>query len=208
MSERQRMKDRNSNIWRIASGFFRLTPHALRLAPSLFSPHASRLAAAALLCMALAACGFQLRGQATLPFDSLYVQGSPVVANQVARSVRAGSHTRVIDNPKDAQVTLQILSELRDRVILSLSAAGRVRELTLRYTVAYRLTDAKGIEYIPATQIVLRREITYSDSDVLGKEQEEALLYRDMQNDAIQQIVRRLQVAKLDLSSPPAKNAP
>jgi LPS-assembly lipoprotein len=53
---------------------------------------------------------------------------------------------------------------------------------------------------------VLRRDITYSDSDVLGKEQEEALLYRDMQNDAVQQMVRRLQVAKLDLSGPPAKD--
>jgi LPS-assembly lipoprotein len=168
--------------------------------------HASRLSAAAMLCLALAACGFHLRGQATLPFDSLYVSGSPVFANQIARSVRAGSHTRVTDNPKDAQVTLQILAELRERVILSLSAAGRVREITLRYIVSYRLTDAKGIEYLPATQIVLRRDITYSDSDVLGKEQEEALLYRDMQNDAVQQMVRRLQVAKLDLGGPPAKD--
>jgi LPS-assembly lipoprotein len=168
--------------------------------------HAPRLTAAAMLCMALAACGFHLRGQASLPFDSLYVSASPVFANQIARSVRAGSHTRVTDNPKDAQVTLQILTELRERVILSLSAAGRVREITLRYSVSYRLTDAKGIEYIPVSQIVLRRDITYSDSDVLGKEQEEALLYRDMQNDAVQQMVRRLQVAKLDLSGPPAKD--
>jgi LPS-assembly lipoprotein len=170
--------------------------------------HASRLTAAAMLCMALAACGFHLRGQASLPFDSLYVSGAPVFANQIARSVRAGSHTRVTDNPKDAQVTLQILSELRERVILSLSAAGRVREITLRYSVIYRLTDAKGIEYIPASQIVLRRDITYSDSDVLGKEQEEALLYRDMQNDVVQQMVRRLQVAKLDLGGPPPKDTP
>jgi LPS-assembly lipoprotein len=55
---------------------------------------------------------------------------------------------------------------------------------------------------------VLRRDITYSDSDVLGKEQEEALLYRDMQNDAVQQIVRRLEVAKVDPSNPPPKNTP
>lgn len=156
----------------------------------------------------LASCGFHLRGQATLPFDSLYVSGSPVFANQITRSVRAGSHTRVTTNPKDAQVTLQILSELRERVILSLSAAGRVREITLRYRVFYRLTDAKGIEYIAPSEIALRRDITYSDSDVLGKEQEEALLYRDMQNDAVQQIVRRLQVARIDLSNPAAKDVP
>src|SRR5258705_6965836 len=156
----------------------------------------------------LASCGFHLRGQASLPFESLYVSGSPLFANQIARSVRAGSHTRVTTDPKDAQVTLQILSELRERLILSLSAAGRVREITLRYSVSFRLTDAKGIEYVPPTPIVLRRDITYSDSDVLGKEQEEALLYRDMQNDAVQQIVRRLEVAKMDLSNPPPTNTP
>ena len=156
----------------------------------------------------LASCGFHLRGQASLPFESLYISGSPLFANQIARSVRAGSHTRVTTNPKDAQVTLQILSELRERLILSLSAAGRVREITLRYSVSFRLTDAKGIEYIPASEITLRRDITYSDSDVLGKEQEEALLYRDMQNDAVQQMVRRLEVAKMDLSKPPPTNTP
>ena len=165
------------------------------------TPHASRLAAAAMLCMGLAACGFQLRGQAALPFESLHVSGPLVFANQIARSVRARSQTRVVANPKEAQATLTILSELRDRLILSLSAAGRVRELTLLYRVTYRLTDAKGVEYFPASEIALRRDVTYSDADVLGKEQEEALLYRDMQNDAVQQIVRRLQAAKPDLAA-------
>ena len=161
---------------------------------------------ATLLATLIAGCGFHLRGQAALPFDSIYVSGAPAFANQIARAMRAGSQTRITNNPKDAQVTLQILAEQRERVILSLSAAGRVREITLRYRVSYRLTDAKGIEYIPASEIVLRRDITYNDTDVLGKEQEENLLYRDMQNDAVQQVVRRLQVAKLDGSGSAAKD--
>jgi LPS-assembly lipoprotein len=158
-------------------------------------PSSLILLTAALL---LSGCGFHLRGKATLPFDSIYISGSQVFVTQIARAVRAGSQARVTANPKDAQVTLQILNELRERVILSLSATGRVREITLRYRVSYRLTDAKGIEYIPTSEIVLRRDVTYSDTDVLGKEQEEALLYRDMQNDAVQQVVRRLQAARID----------
>ncbi len=168
--------------------------------------YASRLTAAAMLCMALAACGFHLRGTAALPFDSIYVSGSPAFASQLTRAVRAGSQARIAANPKDAQVTLQILSELRERVILSLSAAGRVLELTLRYHVSYRLTDNKGIEYIPATQLSLQRNLTYNDADVLGKEQEEALLYRDMQSDAVQQVMRRLEAAKLEARDPAAPN--
>jgi LPS-assembly lipoprotein len=112
--------------------------------------------------------------------------------------VRAGSNTRVVNNAKDAQVTLQITGETRERVILSLSGSGRVRELQLRYRVSYRLTDRDNREYLASSEVQLKRDLTYSDTDVLGKEQEEVLLYRDMQNDAVQQIIRRLQVARLE----------
>ena len=92
----------------------------------------------------LSACGFQLRGQASLPFDSLYVVGPAACSpSQIARAVRAGSQTRITDNPKDAQVTLEILAEQRERAILSLSSGGRVREITLTYRVTYRLYDQK-----------------------------------------------------------------
>jgi LPS-assembly lipoprotein len=150
----------------------------------------------------VASCGFHLRGQATLPFESMYISGSPSFANQLARAVRAGSKTRILDNPKDAEVTLQVLTEARERAILSLSAAGRVRELQIRYRVAFRVNDKAGREYLAANEILLKRDLVYNDTDVLGKEQEEALLYRDMQNDAIQQVVRRLEVAHLDTKSP------
>ena len=149
----------------------------------------------------LASCGFHLRGQADLPFESMYIVGSPSFANQLARAVRAGSKTRVTTNPKDAEVTFQILNELRERSILSLSSTGRVQELQIRYRVSFRVYDKTGREYVAPNNIFLKRDLLYSDADVLGKEQEEALLYRDMQNDAVQQAMRRLQVAKLDLDA-------
>ena len=119
--------------------------------------------------------------------------------------VRAGSSTRVTDNPKDAQVILQIVSEQNERVILSLSGSGRVRELQLRYRVSYRLNDRDSRELLPVNEVQLKRDLTYNDSDVLGKEQEEGLLIRDMRNDAVQQVMRRLQAARLE---PAAKIAP
>ncbi len=153
----------------------------------------SVLAAAALL---LASCGFHLRGQATLSYESMYISGSPAFATQLARAVRAGSKTRIVNNPKEAEVTLQILTEARERSILSLSSTGRVRELQIRYRVSFRVTDKAGKDLLAPNEILLKRDLIYSDSDVLGKEQEEALLYRDMQNDAVQQVVRRLEAAR------------
>ena len=160
--------------------------------------------AAAALCLLLASCGFHLRGQATLPFESMYISGSPSFATLLARGIRTGSNTRIIDNPKEAQVTLQIVGEQNERVILSLSGSGRVREIQLRYRVTYRLTDRENRELLETSQVQLKRDLSYSDNDVLGKEQEEALLVRDMRSDAVQQLVRRLQAAKIDM--PPKSN--
>jgi LPS-assembly lipoprotein len=154
------------------------------------------LAAAAL---ALTGCGFQLRGSASLPFDSMYVQApatSPF-ALQLKRAVRAGSATRVVERAGEGQVVLQILGEQQEKEILSLGGGGRVREFQLRYRVLFRLTDASNREHIPASEIVLRRDYSFNDEQALSKESEEALLYRDMQGDAVQQLVRRLQAAKL-----------
>ena len=161
-------------------------------------PHPSSLIllAATLL---VTACGFHLRGQATLPFNTLYVQAAATspFALQLKRAVQSGSATRVTEKPTEAEAILQILNELQEKQILSLGSGGRVREFQLRYRVQFRLTDEKNREHIPASEIILKRDYSFNDEQALSKEAEEALLYRDMRNDAVQQLVRRLQAAKL-----------
>jgi LPS-assembly lipoprotein len=156
------------------------------------------LGALAMALPVLGGCGFQLRGMAQLPFSSLYVQVSQAsqLGHELKRSLRA-SNTRLVDSAANAQATLVILSELREKQILSLGGQGRVREYQLRYRVGYQLTDGKQSTYIAPTEIVLKRDITFNDSEILAKEAEEALLYRDMQSDVVQQLVRRLQATKL-----------
>lgn len=159
-----------------------------------------RTAISLLAAMLVASCGFQLRSAANLPFETVYVQAplTSQFANQLKRMVTTGSQTRVVDRPADAQVLLHILSEGREKQVLSLSGGGRVREFLLRYRISYRLTDNKSAkEYIGASEIVLQRDFSYNDTEALAKEAEEAMLYRDMQSDAVQQLVRRLQLTKL-----------
>ena len=156
------------------------------------------LAALATLTAALlSACGFQLRGAANLPYDTLYVAApyTSSFVNEFRRAVVSGSRTRVVDNPQAAQATLHVVAETREKLILSLSGGGRVREFQLRYRVTYRLLAQNNQELRPATQILLHRDLSYNDSDTLSKESEEALLYRDMQTDAVSQLLRQLQTA-------------
>jgi LPS-assembly lipoprotein len=153
------------------------------------------LAAAVATSMALAACGFQLRGNANLPYDTLHVAASATsgFAVDFRRAIVWSSRTRLVDNPKDAQATLHLMTETREKIILSLSGGGRVREYDLRYRVSYRVTDKDNKELRPPTQIMLRRDLSYNDVDTLSKESEETLLYRDMQTDAVNQVLRQLQ---------------
>jgi LPS-assembly lipoprotein len=152
---------------------------------------------------ALAGCGFQLRGAAKLPFDTVYVAaaGGGGIALDLKRNIQAGTDAKVVDDAKQAQAVLQFTREERQKVILSLTATGRVREFQLRYIVAFRVVDNKGNDYVPQSTIELTRDITFSDADVLAKESEEQLLYRDMQNDMVQQIMRRIAAAKRPASA-------
>lgn len=146
----------------------------------------------------LAGCGFQLRGAYTLPYESLYLampEYSELGAG-LKRAIRASGSTRLTDTPDDAQARFVPSADAREKVILSLSGTGRVRELRLRYRYGYRILDAKGRDLVPVGEIELTRDLTYDDSNVLAKEQEEVLLWRDMQNDMVQQIMRRLAAAK------------
>jgi len=149
------------------------------------------------LALLLAGCGFRLRGTAEVPFESLYVPGSTAgIALDLKRNLEAGTKARVVSDPKAAQALIQFTEETRQREILSLTGTGRVREFQLRYRVGWRVHDGKGNEFVPQNTIELTRDITFNDAEILAKEQEEQLLYRDMQADMVQQIIRRLAAAK------------
>lgn len=160
-----------------------------------------RAVAALLLAVSLAGCGFQLRGangQYNMPFHSIYLafpDTSPL-GTELKRNLRAGDKVVIADKPEGADAQFDVLSETRGKAILSLNSLGRVREYLLNYTVVFRVRDAKGAELLGPTEITLKRNLAFNEQQVLAKESEEALLYRDMQTDLVQQIMRRLAAIK------------
>jgi len=91
---------------------------------------------------------------------------------------------------------LDIVSEQSIKQILSLSGSGRVQEYQLLYRISLRAYDIKQNDWLSAEEISLSRILPYDDTQVLAKEQEEALLYKDMRSDAVAQTMRRLSRAK------------
>ena len=118
------------------------------------------------------------------------------IALDIARNVQAGTNARVVDDPKQAEAILQFTGETREKQILSLTGTGRVREFRLIYRVGFRVHDAKGSDFVPQNTLEITRDVTFNDAEVLAKESEEQLLYRDMQSDMVQQIMRRLAAAQ------------
>lgn len=151
-----------------------------------------------LVVLFLSGCGFQLRGAYSLPFDTLYIAQpeSSELRAIIKRNIEASTRTRVVAAATEAQVSLAILGDAPVKKIMSLNSAGRVREYQLERTFTFRLTDAKGQEFLPPSTIRITREMTFDDAAVLSKEAEEVLLWRDIQNDLVQQLMRRLAAAK------------
>jgi LPS-assembly lipoprotein len=163
-----------------------------------------RTVAALLVAASLTACGFQLRGSNgtyTMPFHSLYLTfpDTSALGTELKRNLRAGEVV-IADKPDQAEAQFVVLGETRGKSIQSLNSLGRVREYLLTYTLTFTVRDPKGVQLLPSTEITLRRNMAFDETQVLAKESEEALLYRDMQADLVQQIMRRLAALK-----PPVK---
>ena len=163
-------------------------------------PLVRRSAVAGALCaMLLAGCGFQLRNSQTYGFQSIAVMPARGSAVALELSRYLGSSVRVVSAP-DVQpppdVILDIVQEQREKTVVGVNASGQVREFQLRLTVKFRLRTPQGAEPIATTEIVQQRDISFSETAALAKEAEEALLYKDMQADIVQQLLRRLGAVK------------
>jgi LPS-assembly lipoprotein len=168
------------------------------MTPAFFRRRLVLALGAVALASPLAGCGFQLRGPRPLAFDTIYlgVSAYSTLGTALRRQVETSGTTRVVDEAAQAAVRLEILRNEQTREILTLTGAGKVREYQLQHLIRFRLVDRAGTELIPPTAIAATREYNYDDSQVLAKEQEAALLYRDMQADLVQQLMRRLAAVK------------
>jgi len=149
------------------------------------------------LALGLAGCGFELRKAPNYAFSTLYSTIPPVspFGAKLKRSLESSGQVEVINDPRQierAQVIFDQLFEFREKVVVGRTATGAIREFQLRLRYRFRLRSSNGTELIPDTEILLTRDINFNETGALSKESEEALLYRDMENDLVIQIQRRL----------------
>ncbi len=146
----------------------------------------------------LTACGFHLRGQTNMSFQTIYLTApnltSPFI-NELRRNLLANKVT-LAATPEQADVVLDIVFENTEKQVLTLGADGRVNEYRLIYRVSLRAYNQQQQDWIPAEEMLQRRDYSYDDTQILAKEAEENLLNQSMRSDMVQQILRRLSHAK------------
>jgi LPS-assembly lipoprotein len=147
--------------------------------------------------LALSACGFELRRAPSFAFKTLFTSwaDSSGLGNEFKRAIAANGDVRVVTDVRQlesADVLLDILQDQREKIVVGVNSSGGVREFQLRLRCKFRLRAKNGKELIPETEILQQRDISFNESAVLSKEAEESLLYRNMQSDIVQQLMRRL----------------
>ncbi len=178
----------------------------MQQAPSRRPTRRTLLAAALLATAALAGCGFALRQTPPLPFARIHLAGfderSPLAAE--LRMALADA-VQLVPTPGQADVVLQALADRRERSIVASTAAGQVRELQLRLRFEFRVVTPGGRTLVAPSELLLSRDMSYSERVALAKAQEEAELYAAMQSDIVQQVLRRL--VRADPAAPAAAPA-
>ena len=156
------------------------------------------MVAALLLPAGLVSCGFRLRGTQHLPFDSIFIAAphSSAIRPELAGAIRSGTSTAVLDDRAKASAVIEIVSETRERDVLSVNAQGRAREYRLRLRVVFRVHDGKGREYLGQTPVATTRDLAVLEEQLLAREYEAEQLYQDMLYDVAQQMLRRMSALK------------
>jgi len=151
-----------------------------------------------LLALSLASCGFHLRGEAKMPFSTIFIEAANSNSLLISelRRLLVANQVQLVSKPDQADMVLNISLELPEKQILTLGGSGRVSEFQLRYRVSLRAYDQQQREWLAADDLQLSRDFSYDDTQILAKEAEEAQLYQYMRSDMAQQIMRRLSHAK------------
>ena len=179
---------------------------------------------ATLALASLGGCGFQLRrGPKVMAFRTMQLTGfastSPL-ARELARALEA-SGVDVVDSTLQAtqaagtsqvptsHLVFEALSDRRDLVVVTKTAYGQVRNMSVRTGVSFRILRGDGSVLLGPTDVALARDLSYNERDALAKQDEADALQRSMQTDIVNQVLRRLAAIRPEQlsSTPPAATA-
>ncbi|RLA23922.1 MAG: lipoprotein B transmembrane [Gammaproteobacteria bacterium] len=154
------------------------------------------------LSLLLTACGFHLRGPVELPLEyrSVYVEekgGLGLLKRELTEQLGYSTAAVAVEKAK-ADVIIRILSESRDTRTLSLSRGGKSIQLELTYLVHFDVLDSEGNVLLADQKLEMVRDYYNDQTDVIGKSNEQALIYKEMESRMANLLLRRVRAVLTD----------
>ena len=140
------------------------------------------------------ACGFKLRGSVSIPYRVIAITGSPSppLRADLEMIILTGSDSKVASNAKDADLILEIISEVNSREILAYSSTGQISAYRLNSRVAFQAVDQNGADVVPESEIYVTRDMDFSVSTVLATDVQQQQFTNEMRSALALQILRRI----------------
>ena len=156
------------------------------------------------------ACGFKLRGSVSIPYKVIAITGapSPLLRSDLEMIILTGSDSRVANNAKDADLILEIISEVNSREILAYNATGQISAYRLNSRVVFMAADQNGMDVVPEAEIYVTRDMDFSVSTVLATDVQMVQFTNEMRTNLALQILRRVSATARPRVSAPSGAKP
>ena len=151
---------------------------------------------ALLMLLIISSCGFHMRGMTEISFKTISLEGKELSFIKNLKKVLNRNKVAIVSSTENPELRIELLSEESEKRILSLSGQGLVREFEIFYRVRYRVKTIDSEIWSQENIIEMRKDFTYSDSNLIGKEEEERQLNEVMRNEAITNLFNQIQLIK------------
>jgi len=151
---------------------------------------------AILLLIVITSCGFHFRGMTEISYKTISLEGKELSLTKNLKKILNTNKVAIVSSTENPELRVEFLSEESEKRILSLSGQGLVREFEIFYRVRYRIKASDSEIWSQENIMETRKDFTYSDSNLIGKEEEERQLNEAMRIEAITSIFNQIQVIK------------
>jgi LPS-assembly lipoprotein len=145
----------------------------------------------------LSACGYHLRGALDVPSEmkSVYIEGASEQLLEQFRKALQSSNVQLVTARADAGAIIVVSNEENLKRSLSLGASGYANQFGLEYRLNYEITDKNNKPLVKSQSVDIKREYFNNQQLILGKDNEELVIYNEMYQQAVRTMINQVRFA-------------
>jgi len=137
-----------------------------------------------------------MRGMTEISFKTISLEGKELSFTKNLKKILNSNKVAIVLPSENPELRVELIGEESEKRILSLSGQGLVREYEIFYRVRYRIKTTESETWSQENTLETRRDFTFSDANLIGKEEEERQLNESMRNETISNLFNQIQLIK------------